>query len=259
MTAFDTQPRTASTSDHDGLALGADVGGSSIKIGVVDRNSGQVVGATVKVTTPKPATPEAVVGAIRAAAQRLEWTGPVGVAVPAVVRAGRTHSAANIDPSWIGTDIEALCRQELHPDSVVINDADAAGIAEVRLGAGRGVQGTCLLLTLGTGIGSALFTNGVLVANTELGHLRIDGDSAEKVASASAKVRDGLTYPAWAARLQHYLEYVTKVLTPDVIIFGGGISADADLWVPLLDLPVEIRVAQLRNDAGLVGAALAVP
>jgi len=241
------------------LVLGADVGGSSIKLGLVDRVTGRIAGPTERVVTPRPATPEAVIGEIESAATRLGWTGPVGVAVPAVVRDGRTHSAANIDPSWIGADIAGLCRERLHVESVVINDADAAGIAELRLGAARGVSGTCLLLTLGTGIGSALFTGGVLVPNTEFGHILINNEIAEKRASAAAKVRDDIDYPTWAGRLQHYLAHMVALLSPDVLVLGGGISADADQWLPLLDLTTEIRIAELRNDAGLVGAALAVP
>lgn len=254
-----TVTSAVTTEPVTGLVLGADVGGSSIKIGVVHRASGEISGDTLQVPTPQPATPEAVVAAIKQAALGLGWSGPVGVAVPAVVKDGRTRSAANIDPSWIGADITSLCRTELHPDSVVINDADAAGVAEMLLGAGRGVAGTCLMLTLGTGIGSALFTQGVLVPNTEFGHLPMDGDSAEKQASASAKVRLELDYPAWAAVLQRYLVELLALTNPDVLVLGGGISKDADQWLHLLDLTADIRIAELRNDAGLVGAALAVP
>ncbi len=184
------------------------------------------------------------------------WTGSVGVTFPGVVRHGVIHSAANVDHSWIGVDADAMFSKASGCEVHVVNDADAAGLAEVRYGAGRGRQGVVIVLTFGTGIGSGLFVDGVLVPNTELGHLEIDGHDAEHRAAASARDREGLSWKDWAHRVQHYLETVVKLFSPELIIVGGGASRRADKWLHYIDVGTEVVPAALTNEAGIVGAAL---
>ena len=184
------------------------------------------------------------------------WNDPLGVAFPGVVRKGVIYSAANVDPSWIGTDSDALFSKASGVEVHVVNDADAAGLAELRYGAGRDHPGTVIVLTFGTGIGSGLFRKGLLVPNTELGHLEIDGQDAESRAAASARDREGLGWKEWAARVEHYLRTVEKLLSPDLIIVGGGASRKADKWIPHIDIDTELVPATLTNEAGIVGAAL---
>ena len=205
--------------------------------------------------TPQPATPDAVVAAI-AELLRDFGTGPIGVTLPSVVEDGTALTAANIDPSWIGTDVRALLSDATGREVVVVNDADAAGLAEVRFGAARAVSGMVLVLTLGTGIGSALFTGGALVPNTELGHLELDGADAEVRAADAARKREDLSWADWAARLQRYLTHVDLLLRPDLVVLGGGVSKKAEHWLPLLDVRPRLVPAGLKNDAGIVGAAL---
>jgi polyphosphate glucokinase len=181
---------------------------------------------------------------------------PVGVTVPGIVRHGVVHSAANIDKSWIGTDADRLFSDRLGRTVRVLNDADAAGLAEVRFGAARGENGLVLVTTLGTGIGSALLIDGVLVPNSELGHLEIDGHNAESRASARAREREELSWEAWAQRLQRYYRTVERLFSPDLIVVGGGVSKESDRFLPLLDLDTPIVPAVLRNKAGVIGAAL---
>ena len=184
------------------------------------------------------------------------WSGPFGVTFPGVVRHGVIYSAANVDTSWIGTDADALFTKATEMGVHVVNDADAAGLAEVRYGAGRGRTGVVIVLTFGTGIGSGLFVNGVLVPNTELGHLEVDGQDAEIRAAASAREREDLSWKEWAARVERYLRVVVKLFSPDLIIVGGGASRRADKWLPLIKVDAEIVPAALTNEAGIVGAAL---
>jgi polyphosphate glucokinase len=240
-------------------ALGIDIGGSAIKSAVVDTGTGELLSARGQLPTPAPATPDSVATVIAAIVRAATWAGPVGVTFPAVIQHGVAHSAANVDPSWIGTDVDARFTRATggRCDVIVLNDADAAGLAEARFGAARGAAGTTIMLTFGTGIGSALLLDGRLVPNTELGHLELDGFDAESRAAASVKVREGLSYPAWAARVSHYLGHVERLFTPDLFVLGGGISADADQWVPLLKIRTPVKVARLLNDAGVVGAAVA--
>jgi polyphosphate glucokinase len=240
-------------------ALGIDIGGSAIKSAMVDCRTGDVLGARSQVPTPAPSTPESVATVIAATVHGAEWSGPVGVTFPAVIQHGVARSAANVDPSWIGTDVDAWFTRAVggRCDVIVLNDADAAGLAEARFGAARGAPGTTIVLTFGTGIGSAVLLDGRLVPNTELGHLELDGHVAESRAAAAAKVREGLSYPDWAARVSRYLGHVERLFSPDLFVLGGGISADADRWVPLLQIATPVRVARLRNDAGVVGAAVA--
>ena len=234
--------------------FGVDVGGSGIKGAPVDLGRGQLLADRVRLATPQPATPQAVidvVGEVVAGTQ-----GRFGMTLPSVVVDGVALTAANIDPSWVGTDVRALVRQATDRDALVVNDADAAGLAEVRFGAAAGVRGTVLVLTLGTGIGSALFRNGELVPNTELGHLELDGHEAEHRASDAARKRSDLSWGQWAQRLTAYLTHLDLLLRPDLVVLGGGVSKKADQWLHLLDVRPAVRPAALKNDAGIVGAAL---
>jgi polyphosphate glucokinase len=237
-------------------ALGIDIGGSGIKAAVVDLEAGTLVSDRRRVETPRPATPAAVAGEVRQLVQSFEWAGLVGATFPAVVQLGVARTAANVDPSWIGTDVAAALTEAVELPVIVVNDADAAGLAELRLGAAKGASGTVLVLTFGTGIGSAVFTDGVLVANTELGHVELDGYDAEVRAADSAREREGLSWSKWAARVQIYLQHLEKLLSPDLFIVGGGVSRHADKWLPKLDLRAPIRVAAFANNAGIIGAAL---
>ena len=238
--------------------FGIDVGGSGIKGARVDLDAGAFAADRVRIETPKPATPDAVCDVV---VQVLEQAGapdgPFGMTLPAVVMHGTARTAANIDDSWIGTDVAALARERTGREVAVVNDADAAGVAEVRFGAARDVAGTVLVLTLGTGIGSALFLDGVLVPNTELGHLELAGEVAEKQASDAARKREDLDWPQWTERLSAYLRHVDRLVWPDLVVLGGGVSKKAATWLPLLtDVRPPVRPAELKNDAGIIGAAL---
>lgn len=238
--------------------LGVDVGGSSIKGGVVDVTSGELLGELVSVATPQPATPQAMIPAIGQLAARLpETNGPVGLCFPSVVKQGRIRTAANIDRSWLGIDGAALAARALGRPVVFLNDADAAGLAEMRWGAGRGLDGPVVMVTLGTGIGSALFIGGRLFPNTELGHLEMRGMDAEKWASAHVRTALRLDFPAWSARLNEYLGRLNALLWPDVFILGGAVTEHFAEFAPLLECEAEIRVARFGGQAGVVGAALA--
>jgi polyphosphate glucokinase len=236
--------------------VGIDVGGTGIKAGEVDTELGELVTPRIRVLTPHPASPDAVAAAAAALIEPLGHDLPVGIGFPAAVRDGTTLTAANVDPAWIGLAAQALFSVALGRPAVVLNDADAAGLAEVRFGAGRGVTGVVVLLTLGTGIGSALFVDGRLVPNTELGHLELRGKDAELRASASVRDVKRLSWKAWAARLDEYLRMVERLFYPDLIILGGGVSKDADRFLPFLTTRSRVVPAALRNEAGIVGAAL---
>ena len=234
-----------------------DIGGSGIKGGLVDLEVGQLVGERIRIETPQPSLPDPVYGVVAKIVGSFGWTGQIGVTFPGVMKDGVAHTAANVDKSWIGTDVDAGL-EKLIPGSVVtLNDADAAGLAEMRYGAGRDQGGVVLMLTFGTGIGSALFTDGHLVPNTEFGHIQVDGGDGERRASAAARERENLDYPAWARRVDRYLDVLEAGLWPDLIIVGGGVSKKAHKWVPLLTTRTPVVPAQLQNDAGIVGAALA--
>jgi len=238
------------------LAFGIDIGGSGMKAAPVHVATGELAAERHKIPTPQPATPTAMAPVVVELVEHFGWTGTVGVTFPGVVRRGVIHSAANVDKSWLGTDADALFTEACGHDVYVANDADAAGLAEVRFGAGRGVRGVVIVLTFGTGIGSALFVDGVLVPNTELGHLEVDGKDAEKRAAASARDREKLSWKDWSERVQRYLEVVVALFSPSLIVVGGGASRKADKWVPYLDVGVDIVPAALENEAGIVGAAL---
>ncbi|GAA0304796.1 polyphosphate glucokinase [Kineococcus aurantiacus] len=237
--------------------LGVDIGGSGIKGAPVDLAGGRFAADRVRLETPQPATPAAVAPVVAEVLAGFDVPAdtPVGITFPAVIQHGIARSAANVDPSWIGTDAGTLFSETLGRAVHVVNDADAAGYAEVRFGAGKGVHGVVLVTTLGTGIGSALFVDGHLVPNTELGHLEIDGHDAEKKAADSARERHDLSWSQWAKRLQRYYSHVEDLLWPDLIVVGGGVSKKHEKFLPLLDLRTPIVPAQLRNDAGIIGAA----
>ena len=237
--------------------LGVDIGGSGIKSAVVDLADGSLRTARVRVPTPQPATPKAVSAVVSELVNGLEFDGAVGATFPAVIQRGVALTAANVDKSFLGADVSSILSAATGAPVFVLNDADAAGVAEMRVGAGRGVPGTVVMVTLGTGIGTGLFVDGVLVPNTELGHLELDGADAESRAADSAREREGLSWSKWAKRVQRYLRHLEMLLTPDLFIIGGGASKKAASWMPAIDVRTPMRVAELRNDAGIVGAAFA--
>ncbi|MGW1515503.1 polyphosphate--glucose phosphotransferase [Streptomyces sp. NPDC002287] len=239
--------------------FGVDIGGTGIKGAPVDLERGEPAQERHKVLTPHPATPEGVAGGVVEVVKHFDWDGPIGVTFPGVVTHGVTRTAANVDKAWIGLDAAALLSDRLGGRPVtVLNDADAAGVAEMTYGAGRGVPGTVLLLTLGTGIGSALFRDGRLVPNTELGHLELKGHDAETRASVKAKEDGDLSWERWAHRLDKYLAHVEMLFSPDLLILGGGVSRKPEKFVPLLtNIRARIVPAELQNNAGIVGAAMA--
>lgn len=238
--------------------LGIDIGGSGVKGAPVDLGAGDLATDRLRIDTPQPATPEAVAEVVAQIAEHFaDQTGdsPVGITIPGIVRHGVMNSAANIDKSWIGTDVDALFSDRLGRPVTVLNDADAAGVAELAYGAAKDVAGTVFLATLGTGIGTALLVDGKLVPNCELGHLELDGHDAEKKAAASAREREKLDWEHWAKRLQRYFSHIEMLFSPDLIVVGGGVSRKSDKFLPLLELQAPIVPAALRNQAGIVGAA----
>ncbi|MCZ2402376.1 ROK family protein [Paenarthrobacter sp. Z7-10] len=243
--------------------IGIDIGGTGIKGGIVNLDKGKLVGERFRIDTPQPSRPEAVatvVGQIVAELMTRDGApdadAPVGVTFPAIIAHGVARSAANVDKSWVNTDVDALLTSELGRDVQVMNDADAAGLAEARYGAGKGVKGTVLVITLGTGIGSAFIFNGKLVPNAELGHLELDGVDAETKASASARERDGLSWEEYTGRLQRYFSHLEFLFSPELFIVGGGISKRSEDYLPQLKLQTPIIPALLQNNAGIVGGAL---
>lgn len=239
------------------VAVGIDIGGTGIKGAIVDLDSGELVSDRVKLPTPQGGAPDDIVQTVIEILDTLGATGdmPLGICFPAIVRGGRTMSAANVSSDWIGLDAQALFSSRLGRDLTFVNDADAAGYAEVRFGAARGEDGLVLVTTLGTGIGSGAIYNGTLIPNFELGHLEIDGFDAEKRAAFSAKEREDLSWEEWAKRLQTYYERVEFLFSPDLIIVGGGVSRSSEKFLPLLSLHTPIVPAKLRNNAGILGAA----
>ncbi len=238
--------------------LGIDIGGSGIKGAPVDLATGQLIAERVKLATPRPAEPDAVADVVRQLVREFSWTGPAGITFPGVVTDGTTRTAANLDKAWIGLNARELFGQATGLPVTVLNDADAAGLAEMKFGAGAGQRGTVLMLTLGTGIGSALFTDGTLVPNTEFGHIEIRGKDAEKRASEQAREAEDLSWGKWAGRVDEYLLHMEALLSPALIIIGGGISKKSDKFFPkLTGLRARLEAAALLNDAGVVGAAMA--
>ena len=252
-----------SAQDPATVAIGIDIGGTGIKGGIVDLTRGKLIGDRFRIDTPQPATPAAVAEVVAQIVEELSSREgapavdtPVGVTFPAIIHRGVARSAANVDDSWIGTDVDSLLTERLGRPVHVMNDADAAGLAEVRYGAGKGVDGTVLLITLGTGIGSALIHNGVLVPNVELGHLEIDSVVAETQASASARERQDLSWDEYAERLQRFFSHVEFLLSPSLFVIGGGISKRADDYLPKISVNAPMVVASSKNNAGIVGSAL---
>jgi polyphosphate glucokinase len=240
------------------IALGIDVGGSSVKAGVVALDTGHLVGEMISAPTPVPSTPDRLAATIATLAQRLPLAqGSVGVAFPSVVRQGVIRTAANIDHSWLGANGAAVVGKALGRPVVFLNDADAAGIAEMRWGAGAGVTGTVIMLTFGTGIGSALFVGGRLFPNTELGHLEVNGMEAEAFASARVRTALNLDFPAWIDRVNVYLARMHALFWPDVMILGGAVSERYAEFSGLLKCESELRPAHFAGQAGVIGAALA--
>ncbi|MFJ5992582.1 polyphosphate--glucose phosphotransferase [Lentzea sp. NPDC092896] len=240
--------------------FGVDIGGSGVKGGLVDLEAGTLDGERMRIPTPQPSTPEAVAEVVAEIVEKFQWDGPVGVTLPCVVKHGVALSAANVDKGWINCDAQQLFAERLKrkpEDIVVMNDADAAGIAEMSFGAGVGKNGTVVLLTFGTGIGSAVFLDGKLVPNTEFGHLQVDGHDAESRAAASVKEDKGLSWEEWTPRVTRYINVLEDLIWPDLVIAGGGVSKKAHKWLPLLEVRTEVVAAALKNDAGIVGAAWA--
>ncbi len=237
--------------------LGIDVGGSGIKGAPVDTETGQLLAERLRIKTPPDGEPEPVAEVVRQIAQSFTWKGPIGIGFPAPIKGGVTMMAANVSKKWVNTNADALFTKITGCDCTMINDADAAGLAEMAFGAGRGQPGTVILLTLGTGIGSAIFHRGHLIPNTEFGHLEMKGEDAEFHASDAARKREDLSWKKYAKRLNKYLSAMEKLFWPDLFIVGGGISKESEKFLPLLTIETPIVPAQLKNEAGIVGAALA--
>jgi polyphosphate glucokinase len=244
------------THPGDDQTVGIDIGGTGIKGALVDLHAGRLAAPRVRIDTPHPATPSAVAAAVGEVLKQIGVEGPVGLTLPAVVRGGTVETASNIDHSWIGVDAVDLFSRSTGRLAAVVNDADAAGLAGVRFGAGRSVDGVIALITLGTGIGSALVVDGKLVPNTELGHLPLHHGDAEDWAAESVREHDELSWRQYAHRLQAYLELVERLLWPQLIIIGGGVSASAQKYLPKIELRTPVVPAQLLNDAGIIGAAM---
>jgi len=256
MTESSTPASTDGGSPRRGF--GVDVGGSGVKGGIVDLDTGQLIGERYKLATPQPSTPEAVAKTIAAVVKEFDWDGPLGVTYPGVVTGGIVQTAANVDKGWIGVDAQKVIGAELGGRRVtVLNDADAAGLAEEKFGAGKDNTGVIVLLTFGTGIGSAVIHNGVLLPNTEFGHLEVDGKEAEHRAASSIKEAKDWSYERWTKEVTKVLVTIENAIWPDLFIAGGGISRKADKWIPMLKNRTPVVGAALQNEAGIVGAAMA--
>jgi polyphosphate glucokinase len=239
------------------VAFGVDIGGTGIKAAPVDVTTGKLKASRIKLPTPHPSAPDEVVAVVRELIIDFGWSGPVGLTFPGVVTGGVVRTAANMDQRWVSLDAGDLFVRATGEQVTVLNDADAAGMAEMKFGAGVGHGGTVLIITLGTGIGSALFYDGVLVPNTEFGHIEIHGEDAEKRASEHAREVQELSWGKWASRVDAYLDKIEELLCPDLIILGGGVSKKSDRFLPMLSLRAKVVPAALLNDAGIVGAAMA--
>lgn len=237
------------------VALGIDIGGTGTKGGLVDARSGELIGKRFRLDTPQPATPADVSEVVVQVAQHFDFDGPVGVAYPGVVLDGVARTAANLHKDWIGASLSELIGSRLSGPTTFLNDADAAGLAEAHYGVGKGQQGVVVVVTFGTGIGVAVINNGELVANSELGHIEIDGVDAELGAAASARERDGLTWAEWGARADRYLKRLEDLVWPKMIILGGGISKNPEKWVHFLSPRTPVQLAHSINNAGIIGAA----
>ncbi len=237
--------------------LGIDVGGSGIKGAPVDTDEGKLLEPRFRVVTPQPATVDAVADCIAEVAQHFDWKGEIGCGFPSVIKKGTIYTAANIDKSWIGVNAKALIEHKTQCRTHLMNDADAAGLAEIHFGAARDNKGSVLLITVGTGLGAALFTNGELVPNLELGHIIIRGKEAEHRASDAVRVEKELSWKRWARRFDEFLVYIERLLWPDLIIIGGGTSKNFAKFAPYLTVQAPVVPASMLNEAGIVGAAMA--
>jgi polyphosphate glucokinase len=240
--------------------LGIDIGGSGIKGAIVDSKTGVRLTERFRVPTPQPAFPEEVGDAVAGIVRHFEWKGPIGCTFPAIIKKGIAHSAANIHPDWIGMDVARLIKRKTKCPVSVLNDADAAGLAEMKIGAGKKKKGVVMVLTFGTGIGSGLFVDGILVPNTEMGHLEFKGfKRVELWASNSARKNEDLDWIEWAKRINEYLAHLELLFSPDLFIAGGGVSnpQKVNYWLPFMDTEAPIVPAELGNNAGIVGAAMA--
>ena len=242
-----------------GTVIGIDIGGTGIKGAPVDLATGALTTSRIRLLTPLPATPAAVAKVVATLVEQLDVDGPIGLTLPGVVTGGVLRTAANIDKEWLGLDAVDLFGTATGRRVAVVNDADAAGVAEVKFGAGAGRSGVVMMVTLGTGIGSALFVDGALVPNTELGHLHLHHGDAEDWAADSAREREDLSWEEFAHRVEQYLQLVQGLFWPDLIIVGGGVSKKADKFLPLIHVDTEVVPAALQNDAGIVGAAMIAP
>ena len=247
---------TPSASRSSSIQFGIDIGGTGIKGAPVDLATGQLTAERVRLATPHPATPDAVGKVVGQVVSHFGWTGAVGATFPAAIKGGVAMTAANVDKKWIGTNIEDALGAATGARVAAVNDADAAGVAEMVYGAGRGQHGVVIMTTFGTGIGTAVFLHGQLLPNTELGHIEIDGQDAEKAASEIAREKKGLSWAKWAKRVDRYLKEIEDLFWPDIIIIGGGASRKADKFIPLLTVRTKVVPAALQNDAGIVGAAV---
>ena len=237
--------------------LGVDIGGSGIKVARVDLIKGVLVSERVRIATPQPSTPSAVAGALSEIVRELAWSGPIGCGFPAVVQGGVIRTAANVSKKWIGTNAEELFTSATGCQTLVVNDADAAGLAEMRFGAGRGRNGVVMMITIGTGLGTALFTEGQLLPNTELGHLYVKGMKAEHYASDALRKDKGLSWKKWGKRFNRVLHEYEALFWPDLFVLGGGASNKFEKFGQYLTVQAEVAPAQMLNEAGIVGAALA--
>ena len=239
----------------DNIILGIDIGGSGIKGALVDVGNGELIETRYRIPTPQPSKPKKVAKVVKKIADHFEWDGPVGATFPAILRDGVAHSAANVHKQWIGTDGRTLFEERTGLPFELINDADAAGIAEMTYGAGKGREGTVLMLTLGTGIGSALFRDGLLIPNTELGHLMFKGSDAEHYAAESVRDEKDLSWKKWGKRVGRYLDHVEFLFSPDLIIIGGGVSKKHEKYFGYFDTDAQVVPAEMLNEAGIIGAA----
>lgn len=250
-------PASSPSSASPVTQLGIDIGGTGIKGAPVDIHTGELVSDRFRIPTPQPATPDAVAEVVGEIAAHFNYTGPAGITFPGVVKKGVVLTAANVDEAWVSTNAEELFSKKIGGQACVLNDADAAGIAEMRFGAGRDHDGIVILLTIGTGIGSAIFYNGVLLPNTEFGHLKLRGKDAEKRASERVREENNLSWHKWAKHFNELLAEMDKLFSPDLFIVGGGVSKKADKFLEFLKTPngVPIVAAKTQNTAGIAGAA----
>ncbi len=237
--------------------LGIDIGGSGIKGALVDINIGELATKRYRIPTPQPSEPQAVGDVVAEIARHFDWKGPIGCTFPAIVKQGVVHTAANMDQSWIGTDGQTIFAKKTGCPVLLLNDADAAGVAEMEFGAAKQHKGVVILLTFGTGIGSAIFVNGVLLPNTEFGHMELQGVDAEHRAAARVRQDEGLSWAQWAERVNEFLARMEFLFSPDLFVLGGGVSKKHNKFLPLLTTQAKIIPAELRNQAGIIGAAMA--